>query len=98
MKVNSFIFNATADYINICSAKDANLEKCLIDSGHQLLQKLEKGIPEYEIPPVDPMAVPKLGLQRTDLGMSLFLINSTHTGLASTKINRARWVHNTSIS
>jgi len=48
--------------VKICSRNDPELNKCLVDSVDKLRPYLAKGIPEFRIPPYDPLMIPKVSL------------------------------------
>ncbi|CAB3360918.1 Hypothetical predicted protein [Cloeon dipterum] len=49
-------------YVKICSRNDPQLNRCLVDSVDKLRPYLAKGIPEFRIPPYDPLLIPKVSL------------------------------------
>ncbi|KAH0555235.1 uncharacterized protein LOC123263857 [Cotesia glomerata] len=58
--VLSFVLFASAEvpsYIPICGRRDPNLNDCIIKSVAQLRPKLREGIPEFDVPPVDPLLI-----------------------------------------
>ncbi|XP_020710575.1 protein takeout [Athalia rosae] len=52
-------------YVKQCSRKDPKLKKCLIDALHHLSPYLRNGIPEIELPPVEPFRIDELTLSLT---------------------------------
>lgn len=47
----------TAEYVKQCSRSDPKLKTCLIDALHHLRPYLSVGIPEIELPSVEPFRV-----------------------------------------
>ncbi|XP_053972534.1 putative beta-carotene-binding protein [Hylaeus volcanicus] len=45
------------DYIHVCGAKNPHLDECIIKSVEALAPKLRNGIPEFDIPPTDPLII-----------------------------------------
>lgn len=52
-------------YVKQCSRKDPKLKKCLIDALQHLRPYLRDGIPEIELPPVEPFRIEELSLSLT---------------------------------
>lgn len=50
----------TAEYVKQCSRSDPKLKTCLIDALHHLRPYLSVGIPEIELPSVEPFRVSSL--------------------------------------
>ncbi|KAH0568190.1 uncharacterized protein LOC123268082 [Cotesia glomerata] len=63
--LTSFISAEVPSYIPICGRRDPNLNECIIKSVDKLRPKLREGIPELNVPPVDPVFL-KDGLPLTD--------------------------------
>ncbi|XP_043502006.1 uncharacterized protein LOC122524032 [Polistes fuscatus] len=53
------------EYVKQCSSNDPNLKSCLIDSLHHLKPYLKDGIPEIELPPIEPFRMDELTLSLT---------------------------------
>lgn len=49
-----------AEYVKQCSKSDPQLKKCLIDALHHLRPYLKTGIPEIELPSVEPFLVSEI--------------------------------------
>ncbi|XP_030766703.1 protein takeout-like [Sitophilus oryzae] len=47
-------------FLKICSKSDPNLKKCFIESVEHLKPYLAKGIPEFDIPPCEPLEIPEV--------------------------------------
>lgn len=52
-------------YISICSEKDPKLGICIRKAINSLRPHLVQGIPELDIPPLDPLFVPKIEISQT---------------------------------
>ncbi|XP_071440004.1 protein takeout-like [Hetaerina americana] len=51
-------------YVKICKRTDKNLNKCLMEAVAQIRPYLLKGIPEFKIPPYDPLEIPVVTLSQ----------------------------------
>ncbi|KAK3926826.1 Protein takeout [Frankliniella fusca] len=79
-----------SDYVTPCKAADPDLNECVKKAAQHLFEISAKGIPELNVPQLDPATVPKLAVERDGaLTMNLELINSTHHGLGGVKITKA---------
>lgn len=47
----------SASYIPICGRRNPNLNDCIVKSVNQIRPKLHEGIPELDVPPVDPLLI-----------------------------------------
>lgn len=63
MLIRLFVF-FLADYIHICQAGDANLAKCIISSVDELRAQLKTGIPELDVPALEPLPLDQIQLKR----------------------------------
>ncbi|KAK3926824.1 Protein takeout [Frankliniella fusca] len=81
-----------SDYVTPCKAADPDLNECVRKAAQHLLEISSKGIPELNVPQVDPATVPRVAVERGGgaLTLNLEFINSTHHGLGGTKITKAR--------
>lgn len=60
-----FLFaNILADYIRVCKAGEEDLAKCIISSVEELRPQLKDGIPELDVPPLEPLPMDKIQLKR----------------------------------
>ncbi|XP_064292017.1 uncharacterized protein LOC128669715 [Plodia interpunctella] len=59
------VYGETPDYFPKCKRNDPQIEKCILDGVEAIRPHLKKGIPEVNIPAVDPFIVPTLKLDRT---------------------------------
>ncbi|CAH0600254.1 unnamed protein product [Chrysodeixis includens] len=55
----------TPDYFPKCKRSDPQLDKCVLDAIENMRPFIKQGIPEVNIPPLDPFTVPTLKLDRT---------------------------------
>jgi len=60
-----------ASYIKVCSRKDPEINKCVFNSMEQLRDKLITGIPELNVPPVEPLILKHIRLLRGPTGARL---------------------------
>ncbi|KAI4470664.1 hypothetical protein MML48_1g01451 [Holotrichia oblita] len=68
----------TASYINVCSRSDPNISKCWQKTVQELQPYLIKGIPEFNIPPVEPFIVESLRLSQGNSPTVNFEANLTN--------------------
>jgi len=54
----------SASYIKICNRKDPEINNCVLNSIEQLRSKLKTGIPELEVPPLEPLLLRHVRLLR----------------------------------
>lgn len=57
---------AIPSYIKICGRRNPQINKCVEESVRQLTPKLLNGIPEIEVPPLDPLYVDEIALASLD--------------------------------
>ncbi|KAL1490578.1 hypothetical protein ABEB36_013248 [Hypothenemus hampei] len=50
-------------YIKVCKRNDPNLSKCMLDSIELLRPKLKSGIPELDVPPLEPLPLNEIKLR-----------------------------------
>ncbi|CAK9833903.1 Putative beta-carotene-binding protein [Anthophora retusa] len=85
-------------YIQICGAKNPNLDDCVVKSVTALHDKLRDGIPELEIPPGEPLIINKvvladmpnfkaLGSNIKLSGLTNYRINHLHVDLKKQQID-----------
>ncbi|KAF2902024.1 hypothetical protein ILUMI_04161 [Ignelater luminosus] len=65
-------------YIHVCYRDDPQLSKCITNSIIALLPRLRVGIPELNVPPLEPLALPGASLDRTS-GSTHFKVNLSNT-------------------
>ncbi|XP_046969565.1 circadian clock-controlled protein daywake-like [Vanessa cardui] len=65
---------ATAEippYIKVCQRSDPNVDKCIINSVEELRPKMIKGIPELDVPGIEPLSLGQIALARGPQGAKL---------------------------
>lgn len=65
IKTNLKSVSFTADYFPSCKRNDPQIEKCVLNGLEAMKPYLKDGIPEVNIPALDPFTVPTLKLDRT---------------------------------
>ncbi|XP_024215575.1 protein takeout isoform X2 [Halyomorpha halys] len=53
-----------ASYIHVCRRNDPKIDQCIIDSIEDLKPRLAKGIPELDIPSLEPMHLPEIAISK----------------------------------
>lgn len=53
----------TADYIQVCKSTEPNLAECITNSVNALRPYLKKGIPELDVPPLEPLLLDEVKLR-----------------------------------
>lgn len=53
--VSSSSSSSAADYLHICAKDDPNLDKCMTNSIESLRPKLAEGIPNLNVPSLEPL-------------------------------------------
>ncbi|XP_012536725.1 uncharacterized protein LOC118646180 [Monomorium pharaonis] len=77
-------------YIHPCSRKDPNYDQCIVDNLISTREKVCTGMPEFNIPPIEPLLVKKMVIYDTDslklhlkdtkiYGFCDFAVNFVHT-------------------
>lgn len=59
------------DYIRVCKSTDPNLPQCIMDSVDALRPYLKTGIPELEVPPIEPLFLDEIKLRSGPSGAKL---------------------------
>uniref|UniRef100_A0A1B6L2D3 Uncharacterized protein n=1 Tax=Graphocephala atropunctata TaxID=36148 RepID=A0A1B6L2D3_9HEMI len=82
-------------YIQICKRNNPHLEDCILDSIEKLRPKLKTGIPELDVPGMEPLVLPVVDMSRGGLrargtnvtvrGASNFKVTSLKADLNNTK-------------
>lgn len=54
----------SASYIKVCNRKDPEINNCVVNSIEQLRSKLKIGIPELEVPAIEPLLLKHVRLSR----------------------------------
>lgn len=71
----------SASYVNLCKRTDPDLSECFKKAVEHLKPYLAEGIPEMEVPPLNPFIVPKMSLS-TGNGTSFELDFEATDGIA----------------
>lgn len=56
-----------ASYIHVCGRRDPKIEQCILNSISNMKSKFCKGIPELDVPSIDPLIIDKLVLFDTNI-------------------------------
>lgn len=56
----------TAEFLHICQTNDPQYEECISDSIEHLRPYLKTGVPEYNIPSMEPLLLKKLTFTPTN--------------------------------
>ncbi|XP_049887877.1 circadian clock-controlled protein daywake-like [Pectinophora gossypiella] len=82
----------TPDYFPQCKKSDPQIEKCVLDSVENLRPKLKGGIPELNIPALEPFTVPTLKLDRTapNLRLKAVIKNMRAVGGSKFKVEKLK--------
>ncbi|XP_044743482.1 protein takeout-like [Chrysoperla carnea] len=62
--LNEMVHGIIPDYIKVCKRSEPNVNDCIRNSVEQIRPKLLEGIPELEVPPIEPMEIPEVSLTR----------------------------------
>lgn len=57
-------FFSPAEYIKVCSQNDPHIAVCINNSIEEIRPRLLKGIPELDVPPLEPLSLQEITLQR----------------------------------
>lgn len=52
-----------ASYVTLCKKADPEIDRCFIEAIESLRPHLQGGIPQMDVPPIDPFVVPTMTLQ-----------------------------------
>ncbi|XP_073947418.1 circadian clock-controlled protein daywake-like [Choristoneura fumiferana] len=58
-------------YIKICQRNDPQVDKCIMNSVDELRPKISKGIPELDVPGIEPLSLGQIALARGPQGAKL---------------------------
>ncbi|XP_014210435.1 uncharacterized protein LOC106640805 [Copidosoma floridanum] len=53
-------------YIHVCGRRNPQVDQCIQDSVHALLPKLKNGLPDLDVPPLEPMEMEEMTLAQLD--------------------------------
>lgn len=76
-------------YVHLCRSKDPDLGQCFINTLNEMMPNLIKGIPEMDIPSIDPLAVTSVKVNTGNSGPTSFdieLFNVTVYGLKDMEV------------
>ncbi|XP_014470568.1 PREDICTED: uncharacterized protein LOC106742281 [Dinoponera quadriceps] len=57
-------------YINVCSRRDPNLDRCLLENIKNLKNKICQGMPELSVPPTEPMHMDQIDVDTDNTKIS----------------------------
>ncbi|XP_011309495.1 protein takeout [Fopius arisanus] len=82
----------TPEYILPCGRSDPALDTCIQKSFNHLKPYLIKGIPELELPPIEPLTIPQLGMENGQgaVRVSALFSNITAIGPGNYTVGRVR--------
>lgn len=66
-----FFFFYLASYIHVCKRSDPKVEQCVINSVEDIRPTLKKGIPELDVPAIEPLLIPEVGVPGRDGGSAV---------------------------
>lgn len=58
MIVMCVLFSCSAEYIHVCKRNDPHVSKCIRESIEVVRPRLAKGIPEIQVPGLEPLYIP----------------------------------------
>lgn len=87
--INKFVKFVTADFIHVCKKNDPNLSKCITDSVNHLRPYLNTGLPEYNIPALEPFLLKEL-ITTTEENVKLKLRNIKVYGASNFTITKLK--------
>lgn len=73
--VKFIILSFSAGYIKLCKKNDPNLSSCWANTFQSLVPYLVKGIPELDLPPIEPLIIPGLEINPTLFGQTPLMLN-----------------------
>ncbi|KAG8282426.1 hypothetical protein J6590_036392 [Homalodisca vitripennis] len=79
----------SASYIQICKRNDPHLEDCILDSVEKLRPKLKTGIPELDVPGLEPLVLPVVDVSR-GTGVRARGTNVTVRGASNFKVTNLK--------
>lgn len=66
-----FIAADIPPYIKVCQRKDPQVDKCIMNSVEELRPRMVKGIPELNVPGIEPLSLGQIALARGPQGAKL---------------------------
>ncbi|KAJ8951215.1 hypothetical protein NQ318_010242 [Aromia moschata] len=76
--ISKYAISVSASYIKICKKNDPDLAKCIINSVYSLKPKLVEGIPELDVPSIEPLPLERVELRN---GQSTSKIDANITNI-----------------
>lgn len=94
----SFVF-FTASFIQKCSRSDPQLNACLRDSFNGLKPYLISGIPEINLPPMEPLKIDLLGIENNagNIRIKGLFTNVVNSGASNFTVKEVRSDFNVSL-
>lgn len=77
------------NYIHVCKRNDPKIEECIINSIEKLRPKLNKGIPDLEVPSLEPLNLPEIDVSRGQ-NFHAFGRNIVVSGASNFKITKLK--------
>lgn len=68
---NNIVFLIAASYIKPCKKSDPNIDQCITNTIEGLRGKLKEGIPELDVPAIEPLTLEQIRLLRGPQGARL---------------------------
>ncbi|KAF7387187.1 hypothetical protein HZH68_012864 [Vespula germanica] len=78
------------EYILPCSRKDPKFEVCVTKTLNHLKPYLVKGIPELDLPPIEPLTIPELGMENGQGAVRVSALFSNITVLGAGNYNMTK--------
>ncbi|XP_036143724.1 uncharacterized protein LOC118644140 [Monomorium pharaonis] len=82
MFVTAYAANEIPSYIHPCSRKDPNYSQCFADNINSVKSYVCTGIPEFNLPPQEPLIIDKIDIFDTD-NLKMFIKNSKIRGICN---------------
>ncbi|KAF2886123.1 hypothetical protein ILUMI_20050 [Ignelater luminosus] len=82
-----------ASYVHLCKRNDPKLGECFTKTVYEIMPNLIKGIPEMDIPPIDPLEFSSIKIDTGNTGsvsLDIELLSGTASGLRNLKIENLK--------
>ncbi|CAG9578953.1 unnamed protein product [Danaus chrysippus] len=81
-------YKTKPSFINTCMKSDPDFDDCSRDAVQQLFNALGPGLPEIDLPPIDPLNIPKLRILQGEgpVNINAALDNVVVTGFGKTEV------------
>ncbi|OWR42075.1 hypothetical protein KGM_202005 [Danaus plexippus plexippus] len=81
-------YKSKPSFINTCMKSDPDFDDCSRDAVQQLFNALGPGLPEIDLPPIDPLNIPKLRILQGEgpVNINAALDNVVVTGFGKTEV------------